>query len=160
IIEGILDFSKIESGSIELDPREVKLRAIVEDVNELLATRAHAKNIEIATAIAPAVPELIEADPDRLRQVLTNLVGNAIKFTDLAAGPVSAQIELPGAKARLRFAVEDSGVGVPADKRRAIFEDFVQADASHARRLGGTGLGLAISRRLVEAMGGKIGVDP
>ena len=160
LIEGILDFSKIESGAIVLDPSEVKLRTLIEDVNELLGTRAHTKGIDIAAAIAPDVPEIIEADSDRLRQVLTNLVGNAIKFTEHGGVLVSATVEPDGDGHTLRVSVQDSGVGVPPEKRKAIFNDFVQADLSHARRFEGTGLGLAISRRLVEAMGGKIGMQP
>ncbi len=160
LIEGILDFSKIESGAIVLEPHEVKLRALIEDVNELLATRAHAKGIEIAAAIASDVPETLLADEVRLRQVLTNLIGNAIKFTEHGGVLVSAKVERQGKSPMLRLSVQDSGVGVPAEKRRAIFDDFVQADSSHARRFEGTGLGLAISRRIVEAMGGKIGMLP
>jgi PAS domain S-box-containing protein len=160
LIEGILDFSKIESGAIVLDRAPVRLRPIIEDVNELLATRAHAKGIEIAAAIAPNVPELVHADANRLRQVLTNLVGNAIKFTESGGVLVSANIEPAQDGALLRIAVRDTGIGVPAEKCAAIFDEFVQGDASHAHRFEGTGLGLAISKRLVEAMGGKIGVNP
>ena len=160
LIEGILDFSKIESGAIALDPCEIKLRTLIEDVNELLATRAHAKGIDIAAAIASEVPEIIEADSDRLRQVLTNLVGNAIKFTEHGGVLVTAAVEPDGEGHALRIAVQDSGIGVPPEKRKAIFDDFVQADSSHVRRFEGSGLGLAISRRLVDAMGGKIGMQP
>ena len=160
LIEDILDFSKIESGAIVLDRAPVKLRPIIEDVNELLATRAHAKGIEIAAAIAPDVPELVQADANRLRQVLTNLVGNAIKFTETGGVLVSANVEFAQDGALLRIAVRDTGIGVPAEKCTAIFDEFVQGDSGHARRFEGTGLGLAISKRLVEAMGGKIGVQP
>lgn len=147
-------------GAIALDPCEIKLRTLIEDVNELLATRAHAKGIDIAAAIASEVPEIIEADSDRLRQVLTNLVGNAIKFTEHGGVLVTAAVEPDGEGHALRIAVQDSGIGVPPEKRKAIFDDFVQADLSHVRRFEGSGLGLAISRRLVDAMGGKIGMQP
>ncbi len=160
LIEDILDFSKIESGAIVLDSAPVRLRPIIEDVNELLATRAHAKGIEIAAAIAPDVPELVQADANRLRQVLTNLIGNAIKFTETGGVLVSANVDFGEDGAILRIAVRDTGIGVPAEKRAAIFDEFVQGNSTHARRFEGTGLGLAISKRLVEAMGGKIGVQP
>jgi signal transduction histidine kinase/CheY-like chemotaxis protein len=159
LIEDILDFSKIESGRLVLEESDVALRPLIEGIAELLATRAHAKGIEIATAIAADVPHQIRADGMRLRQVLTNLVGNAVKFTEEGGVLVSASIARdPQSGHLLRFSVRDTGIGVPAEKATQIFEDFVQADSSHARRFEGTGLGLAISKRLVEAMGGKIGV--
>jgi PAS domain S-box-containing protein len=159
LIEDILDFSKIESGALVLEPGEVPLRPLIEGIAELLATRAHSRGIEIVTAIAPDVPDIIHSDGIRLRQVLTNLVGNAVKFTEEGGILISATVER-GAVAgpQLRFSVRDTGIGVPADKQAQIFEDFVQADSSHARRFEGTGLGLSISKRLVEAMGGKIGM--
>jgi signal transduction histidine kinase/CheY-like chemotaxis protein len=159
LIEDILDFSKIESGRLVLEQSDVALRPLVEGIAELLATRAHAKGIEIATAIAADVPHQIRADGMRLRQVLTNLVGNAVKFTEEGGVLVSASISRDAlAGPLLLLSVRDTGIGVPAGKAAQIFEDFVQADSSHARRFEGTGLGLAISKRLVEAMGGKIGV--
>jgi len=159
LIEDILDFSKIESGRLVLEQGDVALRPLIEGIAELLATRAHAKGIEIATAIAADVPHQIRADGMRLRQVLTNLVGNAVKFTEEGGVLVSASISREtDAGALLLLSVRDTGIGVPAEKATQIFEDFVQADSSHARRFEGTGLGLAISKRLVEAMGGKIGV--
>ena len=159
LIEDILDFSKIESGALVLDRGEVALRPLIEGIAELLSTRAHAKDIEIATAIDADVPATIRADGIRLRQVLTNLVGNAVKFTEEGGVLVSACVEHHSVDAPvLLLSVRDTGIGVPANKQTQIFEDFVQADSSHARRFEGTGLGLAISRRLVEAMGGKIGV--
>jgi len=160
LIGDILDFSKIESGMMTLDEDEVELRPIVEGVVELLGTRAHSKGVEILSIIAPAVPIAIRADGMRLRQVLTNLVGNAIKFTE--RGGVRIDVHLVEGRERrmLRFEVRDTGVGVPAAKREEIFSEFVQADSSHARRFGGSGLGLAISKRLVEAMGGEIGIEP
>jgi PAS domain S-box-containing protein len=160
LIEDILDFSKIESGTVTLEEDEIEPRQIVEGVVELLAPRAHAKGIELVAVISPDAPELIRIDGIRLRQVLTNLVGNAIKFTE--RGGVRVDMRLVDGRERrfLRFEVRDTGVGVPAEKRVEIFEEFVQADSSHARRFGGSGLGLAISKRLVAAMGGEIGVDP
>ena len=164
LIEDILDFSKIESGALVLESGEVALRPLIEGIAELLSTRAHAKDIEIATAISAAVPSSIRADGIRIRQVLTNLVGNAVKFTDQGGVLVSATIERQagsdGGRERvvLLLSVRDTGIGVSSDKHTQIFEDFVQADSSHARRFGGTGLGLAISKRLVEAMGGEIGL--
>ncbi len=164
LIEDILDFSKIESGVLVLESGEVALRALIEGIAELLSTRAHAKEIEIATAISAAVPLVVSGDGIRIRQVLTNLIGNAVKFTDEGGVLVSATIqEGAGLDGKpecpvLLLSVRDTGIGVPPDKHAKIFEDFVQADSSHARRFGGTGLGLAISKRLVEAMNGEIGL--
>jgi PAS domain S-box-containing protein len=159
LIGDILDFSKIESGMMTLEEEEVEVRSLIEGVVELLGTRAHSKGIEILSVIAASVPRSIRTDGMRLRQVLTNLVGNAIKFTD--AGGVRIEVKLVEVNERrsLRFEVRDTGVGVPHDKREEIFSEFVQADSSHARRFGGSGLGLAISKRLVDAMGGEIGME-
>ncbi len=159
LIEDILDFSKIESGHITLEEDDVELRALVEGVVELLGTRAHGKGIEIVSFVAPGTPEAIRCDGLRLRQVLTNLVGNAVKFTE--RGGVRVNVETIEGRDRrfLRFEVRDTGVGVPTEKREEIFKEFVQADSSHARRFGGSGLGLAISKKLVGAMGGEIGID-
>jgi PAS domain S-box-containing protein len=160
LIEDILDFSKIESGTVTLEEDEIEPRQIVEGVVELLAPRAHAKGIELVAIISPDAPELIRIDGIRLRQVLTNLVGNAVKFTEKGGVRVDMR-PVDGRERRfLRFEVRDTGVGVPAEKRTEIFDEFVQADSSHARRFGGSGLGLAISKRLVAAMGGEIGIDP
>jgi PAS domain S-box-containing protein len=158
LIEDILDFSKIESGALVVERTDVALRPLMEGIAELLSTRAHAKGIEIMIAIAADVPEIVQADPIRLRQVLTNLVGNAIKFTEEGGVLISATLEREADNFALHLSVRDTGVGVPPEKQEHIFEDFVQADSSHARRFEGTGLGLAISKRLVEAMGGSIGV--
>jgi PAS domain S-box-containing protein len=159
LIGDILDFSKIESGTITLQEDEVEPHRIVEDVVELLAPRGHAKGIELVAVIAPDMPEAIRVDGLRLRQVLTNLIGNAVKFTD--KGGVRVDVgRVPGReRSFLRFEVRDTGVGVPADKMDEIFNEFAQADSSHARRFGGSGLGLAIAKRLVHAMGGDIGVQ-
>jgi PAS domain S-box-containing protein len=161
LIEDILDFSKIESGALVIEKGDVALRPLIEGIAELLSTRAFVKNIEIVTAVGAKVPETITADGIRLRQVLTNLVGNAIKFTEQGGVLVTADIEkptLPNAPLVLKITVRDTGIGVPPHKHSQIFEDFVQADSSHARRFEGTGLGLSISKRLVAAMGGEIGV--
>ena len=156
LIGDILDFSKIESGTLTLDEEPVEIRALVAGVAELLATRAHAKGIEITAMVDNAVPAIIRGDEGRLRQVITNLVGNAIKFTEQGGVSVAVRLTPEG----LHVSVRDTGVGVPEAKREEIFEEFVQADSSHARKFGGTGLGLAISRRLVRAMGGRIGLEP
>ncbi len=160
LIEDILDFSKIEAGTITLEEDEVDLRQLVSGVVELLAPRAHGKDIEIVFVVSPEVPRVIRADRMRLRQVLTNLVGNAVKFTELGGVRVDVGVERMNDRQYLRFEVHDTGVGVAPEKRQEIFNEFVQADTGHARRFGGSGLGLAISKRLVAAMGGEIGIDP
>ena len=153
LIDEILDLSKIEAGHFDLIVENVNLRKLVEGVVELLAPRAQSKGIEIATSIVASAPRLVRADAMRLRQVLTNLAGNAVKFT--SAGGVCVSVEQDEGDV-LRFSVIDTGPGVPLDRRAAIFEDFEQGDGSHARRFEGAGLGLAISRRLVGAMGGEL----
>jgi len=159
LIEDILDFSKIESGTMYLEDEEVIIRDLVEDVVELLAPRAHAKGIELVAVVESTTPAVIRADGVRLRQVLTNLVGNAVKFTERGGVRIHVSTEFRERKF-LRLEVRDTGVGVPAERRADIFDEFVQADSSHARRFGGTGLGLAICKRLITAMGGEIGVEP
>jgi len=155
LIGDILDFSKIEAGMLEMHEDEVDVRSMLCAVAELLCPRAHAKGVEVTVVATPDVPLTIRADEGRLRQVLTNLVGNAVKFTE--RGGVCVEVKPAGDF--LRFEVRDTGVGVPPAKRQEIFQEFVQADSSHARKFGGTGLGLAISKRLVDTMGGQIGVD-
>ena len=155
LIGDILDFSKIEAGMLQLDEDEVDVRAMLPAMAELLCERAYLKNVEVTTIVAPDVPHVIRTDELRLRQVITNLMGNAVKFTERGAVCVEAVME----NRMLRVEVRDTGVGVAAAKRQEIFQEFVQADSSHARKFGGTGLGLAISRRLVNTMGGDIGVD-
>jgi PAS domain S-box-containing protein len=155
LIGDILDFSKIEAGMLHLDEDEVDLRVMLSGVAELLCPRSHGKGVEVTAIIAPDVPLVIRADEGRLRQVITNLMGNAVKFTEI--GGVCVEVKLAGDM--LRFDVRDTGVGVPPGKRQEIFQEFVQADTSHARKFGGTGLGLAISKKLVDTMGGEIGVD-
>jgi hypothetical protein len=159
LIEQILDFSKIESGAIDLEQEEVDVRATVDAVVELLAPRAHEKNIEIIGVVARDTPEIVRSDGVRLRQIITNLVGNAIKFTDSGGARIDVSgVEDKGRRA-LRFRIQDTGVGIAANRREEIFKEFVQADSTHTRKFGGSGLGLAISRRVVEAMGGQIGVE-
>jgi len=158
LIGDILDFSKIESGALILEETEVEVRKTVEDLVELMAPRAYAKGIEVVAVIEPDTPHCIRADGLRLRQVLTNLLGNAVKFTEKGGVRIDVGRGQGNYRHLLRFAVRDTGVGVPFEKRGLIFDEFVQADSSHARRFGGSGLGLAISKRLVSAMGGQIGV--
>ncbi len=160
LIGDILDFSKIESGTLTLDEDEVEVRGLVAGVAELLGPRAHAKNIEITTMVARDVPEAIRIDQVRLRQILTNLMGNAVKFTEKGGVCVVLTMSREREREVLRAEVRDTGVGVPPQKRQEIFHEFVQADSSHARKFGGSGLGLAISKRLVETMGGEIGIEP
>jgi len=155
LIGDVLDFSKIEAGMLQLDEDEVDLRLLLSGAAELLCQRAYDKGVEICTVVAPQVPRRIRADEGRLRQIINNLMGNAVKFTEAGGVCVEASLVDGG----LRIEVRDTGVGVDLSKRRAIFDEFVQADSSHARKFGGTGLGLAISKRLVESMGGEIGVD-
>jgi PAS domain S-box-containing protein len=155
LIGDILDFSKIEAGMLQLHEDEVDLRAMLCGVAELLCQRGYDKNVELTAIVAPQVPHAIRADEDRLRQVITNLMGNAVKFTEQGGVCVEASL----VDGELRIEVRDTGVGVPDGKRQVIFDEFVQADSSHARKFGGTGLGLAISKRLVKTMGGEIGVD-
>lgn len=153
LIDEILDFSKIEAGKVELSSESFDVVALVEGVAELLAPRAQGKSLEIASTIAAEVPRRVVGDPVRLRQILLNLAGNAVKFTEEGGVGLRVTRAEPGL---LRFDVIDTGPGVPADRRAAIFEDFEQADSSTTRRHGGTGLGLAISKRLAERMGGSL----
>ena len=159
IINDVLDFSKIEAGKLELERSDFELRDVIEDVADLFATQAQAKRLEVTTMASPEVPPAVSGDPGRVRQVLTNLVGNAIKFT--SAGEVAINVSLleDGDPPIVRIGVRDTGVGIEAPDQRRLFESFTQADASTTRRYGGTGLGLAISKRLTEMMGGTIGVD-
>ncbi|MFQ5653532.1 MAG: response regulator [Planctomycetota bacterium] len=160
ILNDILDLSKIEAGKLELEIIDLDLGQVIEEVARLMADQAQKKGLELATSISPELPALVKGDPGRLRQILINLVGNAVKFTDRgevivrargadnAAGPVFIEIS-----------VEDSGIGIDAEARRNLFQAFTQGDDSTTRRYGGTGLGLAICKQLVEIMDGEIGVD-
>jgi len=159
IINDILDLSKVEAGKMELESVAFEPREIIGEVAELLASRAHEKRLELICHVLDDVPERVAGDPGRLRQVLVNLVGNAIKFTD--SGEVLVRITLAEKEVgsvTLYFEVRDTGIGIAPDLQEHIFESFSQADATMRRKFGGTGLGLAVSRRLVELMGGRIGV--
>jgi two-component system, sensor histidine kinase and response regulator len=157
LINDILDFSKIEARRLALNHVSFDFRDTLEDAVRLLAPRAHEKNLELLCRISPDVPGALIGDPGRLRQIIINLVGNAIKFTDRGEVIVDAVLDhRANADVLLRFTVSDTGIGIAADKQWEIFGPFVQADASTTRRYGGTGLGLAISTQLVELMGGRI----
>lgn len=161
LINDILDFSKIEAGKMELDVVPFDIREVLGDTMKSLSQRAHSKGLEIAFAIAPNVPECLVGDASRLRQVVVNLVGNAIKFTStgevvLTVEAVTHSSDQRGDQRTLNFTVSDTGIGIPAEKMDEIFKAFHQADTSTTRRFGGTGLGLAISRRLVELMDGEV----
>ncbi|MEJ7893184.1 MAG: response regulator [Solirubrobacteraceae bacterium] len=160
VINDILDFSKIEAGKLELDDADFALRDVVEGSVATFGEQAHEKRLELVTWIDPDVPAAVRGDAGRLRQIILNLISNAIKFTD--AGEVVLTAEAAGvtdAAVRLRFTVRDTGIGLAPEQSGGLFESFAQADASTTRRYGGTGLGLAISRQLVELMNGAIGVD-
>jgi PAS domain S-box-containing protein len=159
IINDILDFSKIEAGKLDLESSDFDLQISLDDVNELMALRADEKGLELTCLIEPQVPTRLVGDAGRLRQILINLVGNAIKFT--AHGEVSIRVtpvEVSAEQAVLRFEITDTGIGIPAAKVGSLFRAFEQADGSITRKFGGTGLGLAISKRLAEMMRGQIGV--
>ena len=160
LLNDILDFSKIEEGRLELEKINFNLRNTVEDVAYTLAARAQAKGLEIACLIHPELASSLRGDPGRLRQILVNLVGNAIKFTHQGEIVIQAEpIEETQSHVLVHFSVQDTGVGIPLERQAAIFDRFTQADGSTTRKYGGTGLGLTISKQLVEAMRGKIGVN-
>jgi PAS domain S-box-containing protein len=160
VVNDILDFSKIEADKLELEELNFDLRATLEDVAEFLAMRADEKNLEFVYRIDPTVHTLVRGDSGRLRQILLNLGGNAIKFTSQGEIAIRVRSELEtGDKVRVRFEVQDSGIGIPRDKVGLLFDAFQQVDASTTRLHGGTGLGLAISRRLARLMGGEAGVE-
>jgi len=172
VINDILDFSKMESGRFELEPVSFDLRSLLENTVKILNIQALQKRLELRSCIQPDIPETVIGDPIRLRQVLVNLAGNAIKFTSRGHVTIEAKWaadEKPVGEGPdhcgdaptclLQVSISDTGIGIPEEKRRAIFEPFIQADSSTTRRYGGTGLGLAISSQLVEMMGGKIWVE-
>ncbi len=181
VINDILDFSKIEAGKLDLNPTNFRLRSNLEETIKPLALRAQQKGLRLSCHISPDVPDALIGDPDRLRQVLINLIGNAIKFTEQGevrvavekieggsrevadssrpAGTALSSSLNPQSSILLRFAVSDTGIGIPAEKQQMIFEAFAQADGSTTRKYGGTGLGLTISSRLIEMMGGRIWVE-
>jgi len=160
VINDILDFSKIEAGKVELENIEFDLHKLVEDLSELLSPVAAKKNIALAGFLRPDVPHCLIGDPNRVRQVLTNLINNALKFT--SAGSVTIRCTLEHRESDrviIRIAVQDTGIGIPADRIDRLFKSFSQVDSSTTRKFGGTGLGLAICKRLVELMGGNVGID-
>jgi PAS domain S-box-containing protein len=171
LLNDILDFSKMEAGKLSLDYHDFSLRKILDEAVTPLALRAQEKGVEFICAAAPDVPDWLHGDPIRLRQILVNLAGNAVKFTE--RGEIEVSVERVQASevhsqesgsvsenaCLLRFSVNDTGIGIPADKQRLLFEKFSQVDASSTRRFGGTGLGLAIARQLTELMGGRIGME-
>ena len=160
IINDILDFSKIEAGKLELDPHPFRLRDSLGDTMKTLAIRAHEKELELLWQTASNVPDSLVGDAGRIRQILVNLAGNAIKFTE--TGEVSVLVELVSRDAdrtRLQFSVRDTGIGIPENKQQQVFDAFSQADASTTRAYGGTGLGLSISRQLVRMMGGDLTME-
>lgn len=160
IINDILDFSKIEAGKLSLDPTEFEVRPSFQDTLRPLNMRAVAKSLEVRLEVDPAVPSVVIADLGRLRQVLINLVGNAIKFTAVGEIVVALQLlEQSGSRVRLRGSVRDTGIGIPTEKLGTIFHEFEQVDASTTRQYGGTGLGLAITSKLIALMQGKIWVE-
>jgi signal transduction histidine kinase/CheY-like chemotaxis protein/putative methionine-R-sulfoxide reductase with GAF domain/HAMP domain-containing protein len=172
VVNDVLDYSKIEAGHVELERIACDVREIVEGVAELVAGAAHDKGLDIASRVDDRIPALVEADPARLRQVLLNLASNAVKFTARGSVALTAELARPATPAGadapaagradavlVRFAVRDTGIGIAPGDRERLFQPFTQADSSTTRRFGGTGLGLAISKRLVELMGGEIGVE-
>jgi two-component system sensor histidine kinase/response regulator len=160
VINDILDYSKIEAGKVELEAIDFNLRDCAEEALKTFALRADERGLELLCDIAPEVPELVQGDPGRLRQIILNLVSNAIKFTHHGEVALKVEIEDQDYDTRLiRFTVADSGIGIPAEKQSSIFSPFTQADSSTTRKYGGTGLGLTISARLVSMMGGRIWLE-
>jgi CheY-like chemotaxis protein len=153
LINEILDFSRLEAGRIVLDDAPFELGGVIQEIVELLSPKAHDKGLELVMRIAPGTPTALSGDAGRLRQVLFNLVGNAVKFTEAGGVAVFAQSGGPG---RIVISVRDTGLGIAEDKQALIFEEFAQADVAHARMHGGTGLGLAIVRKLAATMGGTV----
>ncbi len=160
LINDILDISKIEAGQIDLEKTPFNLTELMEGICEVMAVNAHRKGLELACRISPQTPVNLVGDPARLRQIMVNLIGNALKFTEAGEILISARpIQLEAGSCRLQFSVKDTGIGIAQDKVDKVFERFTQADSSTTRKYGGTGLGLAISKQLTEMMGGKIWIE-
>ncbi|MBU1701107.1 MAG: response regulator [Candidatus Eisenbacteria bacterium] len=160
LINDILDFSKIEAGKLDIESIEFPIRTIVEEASNIVAERACRKKLELIYLIPPHVPKVVIGDPNRIRQILLNLLGNAIKFTQQGEVLVQVNVEEENSDSMLiRFEVNDTGIGIPKEMHSTLFQPFTQIDSSTTRRYGGTGLGLVISRTLVELMGGSIGFD-
>ena len=165
LINDILDFSKIEAGKLDLETLDFDLQSLLDDFAATMALKTHDKGLELLCAADPEMPTLLSGDPGRLRQILTNLTGNAVKFTHQGevavrvSGVLNDGCEMQNGECLLRFSVRDTGIGIPPEKLDQLFDKFTQADASTTRQYGGTGLGLAISKQLVALMGGEIGVE-
>ena len=160
IVNDILDFSKVEAGKLIVSSVPFRPRVCVEDSCKLLMARVQQKNLSLVWSCADDIPESVMGDPGRLRQVILNLVGNAIKFTDSGSIRVSAEVKAFDVDSVcMSFSVTDTGIGIPKEKQRLIFDAFTQADGSSTREYGGTGLGLTISCKLIELMGGTMGVE-
>ncbi len=159
IINDILDFSKISAGQLTLDPAPFRLDEAVEDVATLISARVAEKNLELIVRVDPNLPHCVVGDVGRFRQIITNLLGNAVKFTEKGHVLIDVSGDIKDNVAQLKVRVEDTGIGIPSDKLKSVFEKFAQVDSSSTRRHEGTGLGLAIAARLVDLMGGKIGVE-
>ena len=159
VINDILDFSKVEAGKLELEYLDMDVRDTIEDVARLLAIQAHAKGLEVIALLDPSLPDMVRGDAGRLRQILLNLGGNAVKFTKSGEVAIDCKVAAKDAAGLLlRCEIRDTGIGIPADRLHKLFQAFTQVDASTTRRFGGTGLGLSIVKKLVELMGGEVGV--
>jgi len=159
VINDILDFSKVEAGKLDLESLDMDIRDTIEDVARLLAIQAHPKGLEIIALLDPNLPDLMRGDAGRLRQILLNLGGNAVKFTQSGEVAIDCRVVQKDADGVLiRCEIRDTGIGIPANRMNALFQAFTQVDASTTRRFGGTGLGLSIVKRLVDLMGGEVGV--
>jgi len=160
VVDGVLDFSKIDAGKFELDPAPFGLRCLLEETAKTLASPVHQKGLELTCRIAPSAPDALIGDGAWVRQIIVNLVGNAVKFTERGEIAISVELESQSdTEAVLRFSVADTGIGVPKEKHARIFAPFAQADGSATRRYGGAGLGLAIATSLAGMMGGRIWVE-
>jgi signal transduction histidine kinase len=160
VMNDILDVSQLGSGKARIERRTFDPRILLEELSAVYRSRAHAKGLKFCSIVTPAVPRLMNGDPGKLRQVLDQLLGNAIKFTD--SGRVSVTVELlheTSDASTVRFAVEDTGIGITEEQNSRLFEPFVQGDGSLTRKYGGAGIGLALSKKLVELQGGEIGLD-